>query len=236
MPRKERRDRYPDQHEERDQLVRRAVLPRRRHRAGRHPQHRAGDERGAREDQRRREPVEHLVEHRAVERERPPEVALQHVAEPDQVLLRQRPVEPELPVERRHVLRRRIGPEDRERRVARDHRHDQEHDQRDPQQHRDRRDEPPEDVEPHRLVSHRPSGPRAGGRARARRRPRGVDPPDGRLPRARPRQFFSTSFRSRKNDGCRSNPATRSEVTAFCFQFATNTHGASSCTISCTCR
>jgi hypothetical protein len=44
---------------------------------------------------------------------------------------------------------------------------------------------------------------------------------------------FVTSCSSRKKDGCRSKSSTASEVTAFCFQLATNTQGASSWTIAC---
>ena len=46
-------------------------------------------------------------------------------------------------------------------------------------------------------------------------------------------QFFTTSSSNRKNEGCKAKFATRSLVTAFCFQFATNTQGASSCTMVC---
>src|SRR5690606_26058106 len=80
------------------------------------------------------ETLQHLVEHGPVEREGPAEIALEQVAEPDQVSLGQGLVEAELRVEAGDVFGRGEIAEDGGRRVARDQRHDQEHDQREPEQ------------------------------------------------------------------------------------------------------
>ena len=78
-----------DQHEEGDDAVGPAELADGRDDAGEKPEDRADDERGAGEDQRRAEAFEHFVEHRAVEDVGAAEIAVQQIAEPDQVLLEQ---------------------------------------------------------------------------------------------------------------------------------------------------
>ncbi len=50
------------------------------------PNHRAEDEGRARQDQRRRKPLQHLVEDRPVQREGAAEIALDEIAEPDEIL------------------------------------------------------------------------------------------------------------------------------------------------------
>jgi len=53
-------------------------------------------------------------------------------------------------------------------------------------------------------------------------------PARGHFPRAGWTQFFTTFSSSSRNEGCSWKFSTRSVVTAFCFQLATKTHGASS--------
>src|SRR5262249_46016286 len=66
------------------------------------------------------------------------EVASDHVPEPDEVALVERPVQPELLAHRLDLVRRRLRPQDDQRRVARDqvrHQEGQERDQQDDRDH-----------------------------------------------------------------------------------------------------
>gem|GEM_PF-5365425 len=208
-----RRDRNAHEHDKGDRLVGPSILTRGGHHARRHAQERTQHKGRARKDQRGPETVKHLVQHRAIERKAAAEIALHHMAEPNEITRHQALIQAQIAVQLFDVFRRGIRAKDRRRRIAGDHRHDQKHDYADAQKHRDRRDEPFENISGHVIA---PSMWRDPARDRA----------------AYP-QFLVTSSKSRKNEGCNEKPSTRSEVTAFCFQLATNTQGASSCTIPC---
>ena len=97
----------------------------------------------------RAEALQHLVEHRPVERVGAAEIALEHAGEPGHVLHRQRLVEAELAVDPLDVLGRREGAQDCRRRVARDQRDHQKDDHRDPEQHRHGQEQPAKGVAEH---------------------------------------------------------------------------------------
>ncbi len=87
QPEPEGRDRNPDQHDEGQDLVGPAILPGGGPDADQQAEDGAQDQRCARQDQGCREPLQNLVEHRAVQGIGPTEIALEHVAEPDEILL-----------------------------------------------------------------------------------------------------------------------------------------------------
>src|SRR5690606_22583513 len=123
------------------------------------------------EDEGGRKALQHLVEHRPVEREGAAEIALKQVAEPDDILLEEGLVETELSIETGDVVGRGEVTEDSGRRVARYQRHHQEDDQREPEQDRNGRQKPLYDV-----ACHDGRAPVAARNARLRRRGAGGRP------------------------------------------------------------
>ncbi len=145
-PEPERRRGDAGQHEEGDDAVGPAELAHGGDHTCEKPDHRAQDQRYAGQHQRCLKPFQHLVEHGPVQREGPAEIALQHVADPDRVLLHQRLVESEVTIDALDVFRRRIGAENGRRRVARNESHDEKDDDGKPEQDGHHGNKPLQDI------------------------------------------------------------------------------------------
>ena len=152
-----------------------------RHDAGRHAEQHRHQRRRRREEQGRLGPVQDGLHHGPAQEDRGPQVPLEEPPVPAPELDEERPVQPQLAVEPRHVLRRGVGAGDHARRVAGGEVHEHERHRRHHQHDRHQGQEAPDDVDLHW------SPPYTGRRARvkpARRRLRGADSL-GATPRAR---------------------------------------------------
>ena len=145
----EGRRRYADEHGDGDQLVLPAVLPDGGDDAEEDAEDAGEDERRAGKEKRRIEALPELDDDRLVEDVGAAEIAGQDVADPDQVLLGQRPVEAELLVQRLHVFGRGEGAEDGMRGVAGNQPDDEEDDDADAEDHRHDHQETAERVGEH---------------------------------------------------------------------------------------
>jgi len=163
----EHRQRRPAEGEHPRDLIGPAVLVQRGDDTGGHPDHDRHDHRGRGELHRGREVLRQVAAHRTVVHDRDAEVAVDQVAEIEQVLNVARPVEPHLVAHLFDQIRRRVLAEVGHHGVRRDHVGDHERDQRDPEDNEDRQAGPARDVaeEVHRSPS------RGGGRWRPCPRP-----------------------------------------------------------------
>jgi len=118
--------------------------------AERNPQHRGDQQRGDRQLERRRQALSDVEADRAMRILAFAKIKLQHLAEIEQQLLRDRPVETVLVAYRLDLLRRGIVSGQRGRRIGRHDPDQHERDDQQPEQRGDRVERPPQEEFDHR--------------------------------------------------------------------------------------
>ena len=192
----------PADRDHRRRVVDRLAAPDRRGDARGHADQNRQDPRREAELQGHESPAAELLRHRAHVLRGAAEVALQDVAEPDQVLDDDRLVEVvTLPDELQLLFVERLaGADERPRRVARDREHQREHQERDEEEDGHRLQQATSQI-----VAHTPSSPWP---KRARRR----EPPDGMRGRSTGARLSaraaSPPARSWRSSSCRPSPST----------------------------
>lgn len=138
-------------------------MPDSRDNTGEKADDRTQDERDAGKDEGGAETLEDFVQHGSVQRIGSAEITLQHIADPDQVLLNQRLIETEVSIDSLDVFRRRIGAENGGRRIPGNEGHHQEDDDRQAEQHGHDRDQTFENIGRHGNLQERPRLTSASG-------------------------------------------------------------------------